>query len=65
MFKIEILGRVTDDFDRRCLLSILGQFFRKEAIADIHYYGENNVNILLKIISLIVLSLNMLFYFIN
>jgi dynein heavy chain, axonemal len=37
-------GRVTDDFDRRCLLSILSQFFCDKAIQDEFYYGEGNVN---------------------
>ena len=35
-------GRVTDDYDRRCLLSMLSNFFCKEAISDEHYYGDSN-----------------------
>lgn len=36
-------GRVTDDFDRRCLLSILNQLFCDKAISEEHYYGEDRV----------------------
>ena len=36
-------GRVTDDYDRRCLLSVLSNFFCNEAIAEEHFYGDNNV----------------------
>jgi len=36
-------GRVTDDFDRRCLLSILNQFFCEKAILEEHYYDHDKV----------------------
>jgi dynein heavy chain len=35
-------GRVTDDYDRRCLLSLLSNFFCPQAIAEEHYYGEGS-----------------------
>jgi dynein heavy chain, axonemal len=35
-------GRITDDFDRRCLHSILSKFFCINAIEEVHYYGNNN-----------------------
>jgi dynein heavy chain len=37
-------GRVTDDYDRRCLLSILGKFFSDTAIEPVYNYGSVNVN---------------------
>ena len=41
-------GRVTDNFDRRCLLSILGKFFCTQAVEELHYYDNKNVyNILI------------------
>jgi len=60
-------GRVTDDYDRRCLLSILNNFFCKRAISDSilnnffckraisdeHYYGDNQVSVGSKIIAAI------------
>ena len=36
-------GRVTDDYDRRCLLSILGNFFSNSAIQSEYYYDTNKV----------------------
>ena len=33
-------GRVTDDKDRRCLMTILGQFFREEVLQDGHKLSE-------------------------
>jgi hypothetical protein len=36
-------GRVTDDYDRRTLLSLLGKFFNQVALQDLYYYGDKNV----------------------
>jgi dynein heavy chain len=37
-------GRVTDDFDRRCLMSILGRFFSTQAVDEAYFYGDSQVN---------------------
>lgn len=34
-------GRVTDDYDRRCLLNMLENFFCQKAIEDSYYIGDN------------------------
>lgn len=36
-------GRVTDDFDRRCLMSIVSRLFSSEATQDTYFYGNSQV----------------------
>lgn len=36
-------GRVTDDWDRRCLLSVLEDFYCPDALADDHVYSPSGV----------------------
>ncbi|XP_059153506.1 dynein axonemal heavy chain 1-like [Physella acuta] len=36
-------GRVTDDWDRRCLMNILGDFYCFEVISSSHLYSESGV----------------------
>ena len=36
-------GRVTDTFDRRCLLSLLGKFFCDAGIRPVNFYGDEQV----------------------
>ncbi|XP_052808511.1 dynein axonemal heavy chain 1-like isoform X3 [Mya arenaria] len=36
-------GRVTDDWDRRCMMNILEDFYNKDALNDEHLYSESGV----------------------
>ena len=40
-------GRVTDDYDRRCLMSILSRFFCNDAVKEDFSYG-NSIDIEIK-----------------
>ncbi|XP_060604387.1 dynein axonemal heavy chain 1-like isoform X2 [Ruditapes philippinarum] len=36
-------GRVTDDWDRRCMMSILGDFYCKDSLDEEHKYSESGI----------------------
>ncbi|XP_070190635.1 dynein axonemal heavy chain 1-like isoform X2 [Littorina saxatilis] len=36
-------GRVTDDWDRRCLMNILGNYYKQEVIAEDYAYSESKI----------------------
>jgi dynein heavy chain len=36
-------GRVTDDWDRRCLLSVLGIFYNKDILTDEYAFSNSGV----------------------
>lgn len=36
-------GRVTDDWDRRCMMSVLGDFYHKNSLDEEHKYSESGI----------------------
>lgn len=36
-------GRVTDDWDRRCVMNILEDFYSSEVLSDDHFYDDSKV----------------------
>jgi hypothetical protein len=36
-------GRVTDDWDRRCLMNILGDFYCSDILDSGHFYSESGI----------------------
>ena len=36
-------GRVTDDWDRRCIMNILNDFYCSEVLADSHSFSESGL----------------------
>ena len=36
-------GRVTDDWDRRCIMNILNDFYRPEVLSDNHIFSESGI----------------------
>ncbi|KAL3881803.1 hypothetical protein ACJMK2_028195, partial [Sinanodonta woodiana] len=36
-------GRVTDDWDRRCMMNVLGDFYCSEVLSDEHFYSSSGI----------------------